>query len=149
MRAPGGQERFVNPGETVVYGVLAALAPTAPATELQLSLSGPGSQWARILGPAQATVQPGESWNVSIAVAVPASATPTEPIDLVVRAGAANDPNLRALVRLYGTITTEEDLPDEAELAARIEGAGDVASPAPVLPLLGFVLLALALLRRR
>ncbi|MES2154026.1 MAG: hypothetical protein V4510_02735 [bacterium] len=130
----GSQDRVVNPGKTAVYQVAVRLAPDAGAHTIELHLSGKGVEWARLLDNPENRVAAGTWWNVTVAVAVPPGATTADSVDLVLRAQAQDDPALQALVRLYGTVSTSQNVPDEAALAASLEHTSQAQSPG-----LGFV----------
>lgn len=143
------QDRQVNPGRTMVFNVAAQLAPDAGAHTLRAGVTGAGAEHARLLGEPERAVEAGTSWGFAVGVAIPADAKPGDVVDLVVRVQAVDDPSLQALVRLYGTVTTETDVPDEAELAASKENVGTARSPGPALGTLLALLVVATGLRRR
>lgn len=143
------QDRNVNPGRTAVYQVRATLAPEAAAQTLRVSLSGTHLEWARLLDLPERQMQPGESWDFAVAITAPAGAKEKESADIVVRAQASGDATVQSLVRLYATVTTARDIPDEAALAASLDKTKVEESPGAGIGVLLAVLAAAMWVSRR
>lgn len=141
----GPQQRYVNPGEAVVFNV-SVENPTNESIPFRLAATGQNAAWATL--PEDSFVMPPESnATFSLIVRAPLDALDGDRADLIVQAYPRDEPSLRGLLRLVVDVDTETDYVDEAPLADRLAKTKD--TPGPATPLLGAALLALALALRR
>ncbi|HUR63734.1 MAG TPA: hypothetical protein VM241_04550 [Candidatus Thermoplasmatota archaeon] len=143
--ADGPQDRATNPGKTLLFNL--TLQNDGDAGRFNLELTGTHVAWARILGGDQVRLGAGESAPIRIAIAVPTTADKGDTADLVLAATSASNLNVRSLARLFATVDTAKQYPDEAGLLAQ-------ATPAKKTPglealLVGPTLAALAAVARR
>ena len=125
------QDRFANPGQTVLFNLTVQNHGSADAT-FNLDLAGTNSEWAHILPADRAVMVPaGGSYAFNVVVKVPADVTvPTSAAvdkpaaDLVVSATDQADPNQHALVRLYTTVDASTHKDDSAAVALLEEKEG-------------------------
>lgn len=143
LRSEGPQDRIANPGDTVVFPFTVRLAADAGDHAVRLRLAE-GTDVARLLGPPERALRAGESWNVSVAVKVPEGAPEDEAFGVRLHAVATDTPGLRALARLRVTATTAQEVPDESELAAKLDHTQPTKSPMPLASLVALVLIGLA-----
>jgi NPCBM-associated, NEW3 domain of alpha-galactosidase len=151
LGAAGSQDRTTNPGKTVLFNLTLANNGLDPIT-VDLELTGTHLAWTTLLTPklAQVDLDGGSSTTVQVAVRVPTDADKGDTADLVLSATSADDLNVRSLARLYATVDTVKQWPDDAATVALIEGLNaHKKSPGIEVPLLVLGLAALALARRR
>lgn len=142
-----GQERFVNPGRTVVYEFeLAYDSPTS--TTFEAALTGKNAGWAQIIGDAVFTLGPGETRPLALAISAPDDAPANSQADITLTVTATKNKAIQAGIGTLTTVTTSEDIPDEATRLEELSGELTVTKEAPGLPWLG-IAVALALLARR
>jgi hypothetical protein len=151
LEAKGAQDRTTNPGKQVLYNLTLSSRAKAPM-QVNLEFTGTHLLWVKLLEPTQLPLrlQPNETRTVQVAVKVPLEADKGDTSDIVLSATEATDLNVRSLVRLYTTVDTAKQYPDDAALIGEIEGGhAKKKSPGIELPLLAVGLLAVALGRRR
>ena len=142
-----GQERFVNPGRTVVYEFeLAYDSPTS--TTFEAALTGQNAAWARIIGDDVFTLGPGETRPLALAISAPDDAADNSQADVTLTVTATKNKAIQAGIGTLTTVTTSQDIPDEAARLEELSGELTVTKEAPSLPWLALAL-ALALLARR
>lgn len=148
LRPDGPQDRTTNPGKTLLFNL--TLQNDGEAGTFNLELTGIHLPWARIVAPGeQVRLDSGESVAVRVAVQVPTSADKGDTADLVLAATLASDLNVRSLARLFATVDTLKEYPDEVSLVAPAAEAAPRSTPAPGALLLAPCLVALAALLRR
>jgi hypothetical protein len=146
LLAAGPQDRATNPGKTLLFNL--TLENDGEAGAFNLELTGTHLAWARIVAPGdQVRLGPGESAPVRIAVQVPATADKGDTADLVLAATSASNLNVRGLARLFATVDTAKQYPDESGLLEQAKTAKK--TPAPEAMLLAPCIVALAALARR
>ncbi|MCA1811840.1 MAG: hypothetical protein LC623_07520 [Halobacteriales archaeon] len=152
LEARSAQDRTTNPGKMVLYNLTLSNRADVPVA-VNLELTGTHLLWVSILEPLGVPVhlEPNQTVDVRVAVKVPLEADKGDTADLVLAATSASDLNVRSLARLYTTVDTGKEYPDDAPLISGIEGSHTKkGSPGLGLPLLALGLLAaLAVARRR
>lgn len=145
-------EEDVNPGETRVFRVAVENAGDDKET-VDLNLTGTHLDWARILGKTSFDLASGAAREVAVAVEIPDGIEDGAVVDLALVASSQDNPFRRAVVDLVAVVDTEEDHPDDAAEAGKLdeELAKGKKSPgfevAAVMAILAAVVLVL--LRRR
>jgi hypothetical protein len=135
------QDRFANPGQTVLFNLTLANRGDAAAT-YEVDLAGTNLAWARMLPASRTVVVPaGATYNFAVVVSVPKDvAVPTSPgvekpaADLILSATNQADFNQRALVRLH-TSVDKAPRTDDSELVAQLEKDLSVTAKSPALGL--------------
>lgn len=124
------QQRMVNPGETVLYKVaLQNLGALEDA--FRIGYAGSNEAWVTLLSNGAVTLAAGEDAEVRLAVSAPEDADDDARADIILEAQSASDPNTRALLRILTTVDTDEDHPDESDLAGLGKDDGkDTSGPA-------------------
>lgn len=143
------QQRFVNPGETILFEVDAENVGALEGT-FDLDLTGTHTEWTRILGDPQIHLGPGAKRPMAVAVSPPDSAVDGELVDVTLHASKSDDPNVRSLIRFLAEVDTDEDHPDESLDADDVDAQlRSQKTPGPWIGLVGLALLGLAARRRR
>ncbi|HUR62615.1 MAG TPA: hypothetical protein VM286_09665 [Candidatus Thermoplasmatota archaeon] len=140
------QDRPVNPGKTVLFNL--TLENGGAAGLFDLALTGTHLPWARIVSPGpQVRLGEGGSVPVQVAVQVPQEADQGDTADLVLAATLSSDLNVRSLARLFATVDTRAQHPDEAGLLA--DPGKAKGTPTVAFGLLAAAIVAVAAARRR
>lgn len=142
----GEQQLQVNPGKTAIFEVNAEMVGEQGA-DFALELAGLNTEWARIVGATTISLGPRETKTITVAVTPPATASPLTVADLTLHAVKQGDDNVRSLIRLLATVTTEADVPDQASRVADLDGQ-QKSSPGPAALMVGGALLLAMVVRR-
>jgi hypothetical protein len=150
LKATSLQDRTTNPGKMVLYN-LTLMNHGSTTLTVNLELTGTHLLWAEMLEPAKGQIKlaPGDLYPVKVAVKVPTEADKGDAADLVLSATSASDLNIRSLARLYTTVDTAKQYPDDAPTILQLEGVQKKKSPGFELPIVVAGLALLALARRR
>ncbi len=148
--AGNDQERYVNPGETIIYRIEATNVGVFES-EFNLEITGTNTPWVQLLGDVKRIkLDPGESRELALAVAAPAGASDGEIADVVLHATLNQDESIRSIIRLLTEVDTDADHEDES---AFVDGVDEELKQSPVglLPalLVAFIALGSAVRRRR
>ncbi|MEA3202523.1 MAG: hypothetical protein QOI63_189 [Thermoplasmata archaeon] len=146
LLADGPQDRATNPGKTLLFNL--TLQNDGADGTFNLELAGTHLAWARIQSGGQVRLGAGASTPVHVAVQVPTTADKGDTADLVLTATSAANLNVRSLARLYATVDTSRQYPDESGLLAQAGPTKKSPAPEALLVAPGIALLA-ALARRR
>lgn len=143
------QERYVNPGEAVIYRIQATNVGVFDS-EFNLELTGTHTDWARILGDHKSIkLDAGESRELALAVIAPSSgAADGEVADIVLHATLDQDESIRSIIRLLTEVDTDADHEDESHLMDAVD-AELKQSPSASLALIPLLAAAVAVARRR
>jgi hypothetical protein len=142
------QERFVNPGETIIFRIQATNVGIQQAT-FDLEMTGTNTNWATLLGDDQIKLKPGEIQEIAVAVKSPSSSTVVdgELADIVLHATLEDDPGIRTIIRLLAEVDTDEDHPDESAAVLGLDE--ELQTPTALLAVPAGLLLAAIAIRRR
>lgn len=149
IHVEGAQQRLANAGDTAVFD-LALMNHADAGASYHLELSGPGTEWAEILGDVHITVAAGETRPLAIAVRVPKASAEGDMADLILTAVDAADPTQRTLARLVVIVDEGADHPDDsARIKALDDQLTDKKVPGLALPAIAGLIALAALLGRR
>lgn len=141
-----GQERFVNPGRTVVYTFDLTFQGTE-GTEFEATLSGKNVEWGRIIGDRVFT--PEGTRTLAVAVAAPEDARDGEQADITLTLTSTANAAVQAGIGTLTTVTTSEDIPDESDYEAELAGELTQQKESPGASLLAVLALLGAIAYRR
>ncbi len=149
LRHADRAEKFVNPGETVLFNL--TLANEGAIDDVfELRVNGTNQEWARVLGDTRIFVGTGNERHVVVAVTPPTDAPDGAVTDLVVTVASVAEPTVQGNVRVEATVDSLVDRTDEGFLVQDAEGRlTSKESPGPAVGLLLAGLAAAALRRRR
>lgn len=149
--ANGAQDRVLNPGKSALYNLTIENNGNDTAT-FKLDLSGTNAQWSHMLTPTgDVRLAAGAKAAVAVVVTAPTASKQGDAADLVLSATRADDLNVRSLARLFATVDTKADHPDDMPAISGLDEQLHPKKSSPGLELLPLVaaLAAMVLVQRR
>ncbi|MGB1586686.1 MAG: hypothetical protein ACPHID_06545 [Thermoplasmatota archaeon] len=141
-----GQERFVNPGRTVVYTFDLTFEGAGEAT-FEATLTGRNGDWGRIIGDTVFTADGGRT--LAVAVTAPEDARDGEQADLTLTIANRDNAAIQAGIGMLTTVTSSTDIPDESDYESELNGELTDDKESPGLPVALLVAALVLLVRRR
>ena len=134
MPVEGGQAKEVNPGKTTVFRSTLRYEGGF-ADEFAFLLTGTNTGWAQVVGDARVRLEPGEERLVAVTVTAPRDARPPDVAELTLVVRSTSNAAVEGRAGFVATVTTDRDIPDEADEAKRLGGELTEPKESPATPL--------------
>ncbi len=120
LRHADRAEKFVNPGETVLFN-LTLQNEGAIDDVFEIRVNGTNQAWARVLGDQRIFVGTGNERHVVVAISPPMDAPDGAVVDLVVTVASLAEPTVQGNIRVVATVDDLVDRTDEGFLVQDAE----------------------------